>query len=160
MRGAKAIADGGQPLIDGNGEVMDEDLEDGEVDEDGDVNLASNGDAGGRASKSGIIGPQLPPTKSVATDTEDQEKAKATKTLPSERDTLAETAEATGSGMTTAPLSIQDSDCVLYSLLRPSLTICVGQDQILENIKMAYWWAGYYSGLYEGQQQVTGASTR
>lgn len=30
-----------------------------------------------------------------------------------------------------------------------------GSDQVLENIKMAYWWAGYYSGLYEGQQQAT-----
>ena len=27
-------------------------------------------------------------------------------------------------------------------------------DQTLENIKMAYYWAGYYSGLYEGQRQV------
>ncbi|OAL37285.1 hypothetical protein AYO20_03461 [Fonsecaea nubica] len=26
-------------------------------------------------------------------------------------------------------------------------------DQTLENIKMAYYWAGYYSGLYDGQRQ-------
>ncbi len=25
---------------------------------------------------------------------------------------------------------------------------------ILENVKMAYWWAGYYSGLHEGMQQA------
>jgi hypothetical protein len=28
-------------------------------------------------------------------------------------------------------------------------------DQILENVKMAYYWAGYYSGLYDGQRQLT-----
>ncbi|KIW13067.1 hypothetical protein PV08_08254 [Exophiala spinifera] len=32
-------------------------------------------------------------------------------------------------------------------------------DQTLENIKMAYYWAGYYSGLYDGQRQAQGAST-
>lgn len=30
----------------------------------------------------------------------------------------------------------------------------VPADQTLENIKMAYYWAGYYSGLYDGQQQA------
>jgi len=28
------------------------------------------------------------------------------------------------------------------------------QGQTLENLKMAYYWAGYYSGLYDGQQQA------
>lgn len=28
-------------------------------------------------------------------------------------------------------------------------------DQTLENLKMAYYWAGYYSGLYDGQRQST-----
>ncbi|KEF52844.1 uncharacterized protein A1O9_11261 [Exophiala aquamarina CBS 119918] len=28
------------------------------------------------------------------------------------------------------------------------------QDQTLENLKMAYYWAGYYSGLYDGQQKA------
>jgi hypothetical protein len=32
------------------------------------------------------------------------------------------------------------------------------QDQTLENIKMAYYWAGYYSGLYDGQRQSTSTS--
>lgn len=27
-------------------------------------------------------------------------------------------------------------------------------EQTLENIKMAYYWAGYYSGLYDGQRQA------
>lgn len=31
--------------------------------------------------------------------------------------------------------------------------------QTLENIKMAYYWAGYYSGLYDGHQQVASQST-
>lgn len=34
-----------------------------------------------------------------------------------------------------------------------------GSSEALENIKMAYWWAGYYSGLYEGQQETTDAVT-
>ena len=29
-----------------------------------------------------------------------------------------------------------------------------GASQTLENIKMAYYWAGYYSGLYDGQRQA------
>ena len=32
----------------------------------------------------------------------------------------------------------------------------MGADQTLENVKMAYYWAGYYSGLYDGQRQATG----
>lgn len=32
----------------------------------------------------------------------------------------------------------------------------VSLDQTLENIKMAYYWAGYYSGLYDGQRQAGG----
>ena len=42
------------------------------------------------------------------------------------------------------------------------LKLLTGTNQTLENIKMAYWWAGYYSGLYEAQQQPTlpnGSST-
>ena len=27
------------------------------------------------------------------------------------------------------------------------------QDQTLENVKMAYYWAGYYSGIYDAQRQ-------
>jgi hypothetical protein len=49
---------------------------------------------------------------------------------------------------------------VLYCLFCLFLTSCAGQDQVLENIKMAYWWAGYYSGLYEGQQRVAGTTTK
>lgn len=30
------------------------------------------------------------------------------------------------------------------------------QDQTLENLKMAYYWAGYYSGLYDGQRHSGG----
>lgn len=32
-------------------------------------------------------------------------------------------------------------------------------NQTLENIKMAYYWAGYYSGLYDGQQQGAANTT-
>ena len=30
----------------------------------------------------------------------------------------------------------------------------VSGDAVLENIKMAYYWAGYYSGLYDGQRRL------
>jgi hypothetical protein len=36
----------------------------------------------------------------------------------------------------------------------PAQAPSVAADQTLENIKMAYYWAGYYSGLYDGQRQV------
>jgi hypothetical protein len=35
------------------------------------------------------------------------------------------------------------------------VTASMNQSQVLENVKMAYWWAGYYSGLYEAQQAAT-----
>ncbi|KAF7508300.1 hypothetical protein GJ744_009445 [Endocarpon pusillum] len=34
------------------------------------------------------------------------------------------------------------------------------QDQILENIKMAYWWAGYYSALYDAKRTATEPSRK
>ena len=39
------------------------------------------------------------------------------------------------------------------------LTKTIGEDQVLENIKMAYWWAGYYSGLHDGQQKAKQGKT-
>ena len=33
-------------------------------------------------------------------------------------------------------------------------TVPIDQSQIVENIKLAYWWAGYYSGLYDAQQNA------
>lgn len=39
-------------------------------------------------------------------------------------------------------------------------TASMDQGQILENIKMSYWWAGYYSGLYDAKQTGTGHSER
>lgn len=32
-------------------------------------------------------------------------------------------------------------------------TSTLSSDQLLENIKMSYYWAGYYSGLYDAQRQ-------
>jgi len=34
-------------------------------------------------------------------------------------------------------------------------TASMDQSQILENMKMAYWWAGYYSALYDAKQSTT-----
>ena len=45
------------------------------------------------------------------------------------------------------------------STLTSILKIYADSNQVLENIKMAYWWAGYYSGLYEGQQQARDNTT-
>ncbi|KAJ4505225.1 hypothetical protein HRR83_008683 [Exophiala dermatitidis] len=43
-------------------------------------------------------------------------------------------------------------------MIRPSLPPAAVEgpsaEQTLENIKMAYYWAGYYSGLYDGQRQA------
>jgi hypothetical protein len=107
-KGTKVVADGSsEPRIDGRGEVTDEELEDGEVNEDGDVNLASDRDAGGRARKSGIFGPQVQPTKSIAANTEKQEEGKA-----SEMDTAAETTETRGPGRTSTLMSITTSSII------------------------------------------------
>jgi hypothetical protein len=104
--GATAVAGGVEAPKTGNGAVTVEDLEDGEVDEGGDVMLASNGDAGGPASKNRGIEPQLPPTKSTAPSMEDQRKWRAPKSLETETDVLAEATEATGPGRTAIPLPI------------------------------------------------------
>jgi hypothetical protein len=106
--GTKAVADGDEAPRTGNGDVAAEELEDGEVDEGGDVNLASNEGAGGRASKGRTIGRQLPPSKSTAASTEDQRKQRAPESLESETDVLAETTEATGPGRTAIPLPISN----------------------------------------------------
>jgi hypothetical protein len=36
----------------------------------------------------------------------------------------------------------------------------MNQGQVLENIKMAYWWAGYYSGMYDAKQAGTQPSEK
>lgn len=154
-KGTKAIADDGELLRKGSREVAEDELEDGEVDEDGDVKLASSEVAAGGASNSGVIRPQLPRSTSTTAGAEYREEAEATKNPANEEST-----EAAGLGRNFIPLTIKQSGVGLCCMLHISLTFRAGHDPILENIKMAYWWAGYYSGLYEGRQQVTRGSTR
>ena len=40
------------------------------------------------------------------------------------------------------------------STTQPHNTPAGSADQTLENLKMAYYWAGYYSGLYDGQRNA------
>lgn len=155
-KGTKAVAGNGEVRSNGNGEALDDEREDGEVDEENDVSLASEGGAAGGASKIGTVPPQLRQAKSIEANTEQRGEGR----MP-EVDTSADTAKPAAPGQTTTfPLQVEASSCVFSWTHLTLLTLWIGEDQILENIKMAYWWAGYYSGLYEGQQQVKRASTR
>jgi len=51
--------------------------------------------------------------------------------------------------------AIKAATATAMSPIAPVAASGSDQDQVLENIKMAYYWAGYYSGLYEGQRQRT-----
>jgi len=53
-----------------------------------------------------------------------------------------------------APVPIHPANTQPTSVPAPASTSIPATDSItLENIKMAYYWAGYYSGLHDGQQQ-------
>lgn len=80
---------------------MNEELEDGEVDDGGggDVNSGLNRHAGEGAGRSGIVGHQLLlPPKSAPADAEKREKGKAPHTLTSEMDASAQATETTDPG--------------------------------------------------------------
>ena len=156
--GTKAASDAGEAVTRRNGGDVDGDLEDGEVDEDGGLNQTSTRGAGGPVGESGRNSIGLSAKKSTAAG-KDEGKAKISTTLADGMPTMLEAADATSPGEADVPFG-DDPNYVLYWAPRLSLTACAGQDQVLENMKMAYWWAGYYSGLYEGQQQAKAASTR
>jgi hypothetical protein len=95
----KARPDAGKRIATGNGDAVDEEIEDGEVDEDEDLDNTSTAINGEGAGKGGMIGPQLPTAKSTSTDgAELQGQQKAATTLMSESETFAEASQATGSG--------------------------------------------------------------
>ena len=95
----KARPDAGKRIATGNGDVVDEEIEDGEVDEDEDLDITSTAIDGEGAGKGGMIGPQLPKARSTSTDgAELQGQQKAATTLVSESDTFAEASQATRSG--------------------------------------------------------------
>jgi hypothetical protein len=95
---SKARPDGGKGIATGNGDVVDEGIEDGEVDEDEDLDVASTAGKGG---------PQLPTAGSTSTDgAEPQGQRKVEKTLVSESETFAEASQATGSGKIVAQVSM------------------------------------------------------
>ena len=117
MKGTKAVAEAGEPRRNGNGEVADGELEDGEVDEDGDVNIGPGGDTGGGASERKIIGPQLLPAPSTAADKDRPGKEKASKTQASETETSAQTTDAIGPGKNAIPLLIEKFEVELSCAL-------------------------------------------
>ena len=95
----KARPDAGKRIATGNGDVVDEEIEDGEVDEDGGLDITSTAINGEGAGKGEMIGPQLPTARSTSTDgAEIQGQQKAATTLVSESETFAEASQATGSG--------------------------------------------------------------
>jgi hypothetical protein len=156
-KGTKAVPVGVELQSNGNGDILDDEREDGEVDEENDVSLASAGGAERGASKTGTVAPQTRPAKCIEASTEQRKESRT-----SEMDASADTTKTAAPGKTTTSSAKErrTPSCAFSRAYPTLLTIPAGQDQILENIKMAYWWAGYYSGLYEGQQQVQKASTR
>jgi hypothetical protein len=94
-----ARSDAGEPFATGNGDVVDEGIEDGEVAENENPDTASTAINGEVAGRGGMIGPQPPTARSTSTNgTERQGQRKAATTMVSESETLAETSQATGSG--------------------------------------------------------------
>lgn len=156
-KGTKAVPGGVELQSSGKGDILDDEREDGEVDEENDVSLASEGGAERGASKTGTVPPQTRPAKGTEGSTEQQKESRT-----SAMDASADTTKTAAPGKTTtsSAKARRTPSCAFSRAYPTLLTIPAGQDQILENIKMAYWWAGYYSGLYEGQQQAQKASTR
>ncbi|ETN36463.1 uncharacterized protein HMPREF1541_08741 [Cyphellophora europaea CBS 101466] len=68
--------------------------------------------------------------------------------------TLDSTTTANSEPATTAQGPMEDSAAPKSALHQPEAT-AIGPDQTLENLKMAYYWAGYYSGLHDGQRQAS-----
>ena len=140
--------------LDGNDHpaTVEDALEDGEVGED-DVRLdgmidSTLPDIPGESNTTKLIGPELPSPplgdprsrENVGPQETDVNRhrlmngAGAPDSLDKECDTPTMVPSVSGSGNSTSGIT------------NPA--------QILENIKMAYWWAGYYSGLHEGLQQA------
>jgi hypothetical protein len=120
-----ACSDAGKRFATGSGDVVDEEIEDGEVDEDEDHDIASTAINREGAGKGGMIGPQPPTAKSTSTDgAELQGQRKAATTLVSESETLVEKSQATGSGKDRDP-SVHDmisySRAVLFVLSLPDI---------------------------------------
>jgi hypothetical protein len=91
-----AHLDAGKKFTTGISDVVDEEIEDGEVDEDEDLDIAINGEG---ADRGGGIGPQPSTAKSTSADgVELQGRGKATTTLVNNSETSAERSQATDSG--------------------------------------------------------------
>ena len=99
LNGTGARSDAGKRSATGISDVVDEEIEDGEVDEDEDLDITSTAVNGEGADRGGMIGPQPPTARSTSTNgAELQGQQKAAATLVSESETLVETSQATGSG--------------------------------------------------------------
>jgi hypothetical protein len=91
-----ARLDAGKRFATGISDAVDEEIEDGEVDEDEDLDIAINGEG---ADRGGGIGPQPSAAKSTSADgAELQGQGKATATLVNKSETSAERSQATDSG--------------------------------------------------------------
>ena len=99
LNSTEARSDAGKRFATGISDVVDEEIEDGEVDEDEELDITSTAINGEGANRGGMIGPQPPTARSTSTDgAEVQGQRKAATTLVSESETLVETSQATGSG--------------------------------------------------------------
>lgn len=126
-------------------EMERESADDGEIDDDVDVTTRQgvgesvpDADADADAGRDVVrmIGPPLPLSDAAHAETD---------------------VTAPDSALAPGPTSALAQSSVSAS--RPTPTTATGTatgtsaDQTLENIKMAYYWAGYYSGLHDGQRQ-------
>ena len=99
LNSAGARLDAGKRFATGISDVVDEEIEDGEVDEDEDLDIAPTAINGESADTRGGIGPQPSTARSTSVDgAELQGQGKATTTLVGESEASAERSQATGSG--------------------------------------------------------------
>jgi hypothetical protein len=99
LNGTGAHSDDGKSLTTGIDDVVDGKVENGEVEEDEEPDIASTAINGEDADKGRMTGPQPPTARSTSTDgAELQGQQKAATTLTSESETAVGTNQATGSG--------------------------------------------------------------
>lgn len=58
------------------------------------------------------------------------------------------------SGQVSTTYLIQQEICMKGVLLLKSLSVAIVRDENLKKLLMSWYYAGYYTGLYEGQQKT------
>lgn len=139
--GANGPRDGAEGHMEMEMEMEQESADDGEIDDDVDVTTRQGGgesvpdaDAGRDAVR--MIGPSLPLSEAAHAETD--------VTAPD---------SALAPGPASAPAQPSVSASTPAPTTATATATATSADQTLENIKMAYYWAGYYSGLHDGQRQ-------